>query len=125
MKFVAGIDGGGTKTRVLCRDSEGRELQEAQFGPFNLNSIGLNRFRRLLEEITALFRELGVSGGRGYGPGRDRQLEAGGGSCDRPPGGPERPSRHRADCWNRVDLLWTELLRPGGPGWRLGASDRG
>lgn len=63
MKFVAGIDGGGTKTRVLCRDSEGRELQEAQFGPFNLNSIGLNRFRRLLEEITALFRELGVCGG--------------------------------------------------------------
>lgn len=60
MRFVAGIDGGGTKTRVLCRERGGGDLREAQFGPFNVNSIGLEAFRRLLEEITALFRELGT-----------------------------------------------------------------
>jgi len=53
MDFAAGIDGGGTRTRVLCRDREGHELEERHFGPFNLNSVGLESFEQLLEEITA------------------------------------------------------------------------
>lgn len=52
MDFAAGIDGGGTRTRVLCRDREGREEQR-DFGPFNLNSIGPERFGQLLDELTA------------------------------------------------------------------------
>ena len=59
MKFVAGIDGGGTKTRVMCRSLDGQELAARVFGAFNLNSIGLEKFRSLLGEITAFLNDLG------------------------------------------------------------------
>ena len=59
MDFIAGIDGGGTKTRVVCAGPEGRELDSALFGPFNLNSIGPERYSALLEEICAYLKGLG------------------------------------------------------------------
>lgn len=49
MNFYAGIDGGGTQTRVVCASDQGEETKV--FGPFNLNSIGEKRFVQLLDEI--------------------------------------------------------------------------
>ena len=40
MDFIAGVDGGGTKTKVVCASPEGKVLDTAVFGPFNMNSIG-------------------------------------------------------------------------------------
>ena len=51
--FIAGIDGGGTHTRLELRDGENRFIRRQQFGPFNLNSIGESAFRMLLEEVFA------------------------------------------------------------------------
>lgn len=49
--FVAGIDGGGTHTRVEIRDMENRLIRRGEFGPFNINSIGEDAFRSLLREV--------------------------------------------------------------------------
>ena len=38
MDFIAGVDGGGTKTKVVCASPEGKVLDTAVFGPFNMNS---------------------------------------------------------------------------------------
>ncbi len=51
--FIAGIDGGGTHTRLEIRDMENRTLRRGEFGPFNINSIGEDTFRKLLREIFA------------------------------------------------------------------------
>ncbi len=60
MKFAAGIDGGGTKTRVCCRDLQGQTISEKTFGAFNLNSIGAERFAALLTEITTYLQSIGT-----------------------------------------------------------------
>lgn len=49
--FIAGIDGGGTHTRIELRDMENRFVRRAEFGPFNINSIGEAAFRSLLREV--------------------------------------------------------------------------
>lgn len=59
MKFIAGIDGGGTKTRVCCRSLDGAEIETRVFGAFNLNGIGLEKFKALLAEITAFLNSVG------------------------------------------------------------------
>lgn len=51
--FVAGIDGGGTHTRLELRDGENRYVCRKEFGPFNLNAIGEAAFRRLLRQVFA------------------------------------------------------------------------
>lgn len=51
--FIAGIDGGGTHTRIELRDMENRVIRRAEFGPFNINSIGESAFRALLREVFA------------------------------------------------------------------------
>ncbi len=51
--FVAGIDGGGTHTRLEVREDNNQLLGRWEFGPFNLNAIGENRFLCLLEEAFA------------------------------------------------------------------------
>ena len=53
VKMVAGIDGGGTKTRVLCCDLQGKQIAAREYGPFNLNSIGEEAFRKLMMDITS------------------------------------------------------------------------
>lgn len=50
---IAGIDGGGTHTRLELRDDENRLLSRTKFGPFNLNAIGEAAFRRLLRQVLA------------------------------------------------------------------------
>ena len=49
--FIAGIDGGGTHTRIELRDMDNHVLRQGEFGPFNINSIGETAFRSLLREI--------------------------------------------------------------------------
>ena len=49
--FVAGIDGGGTHTRLELRDGENRFVFRKEFGPFNLNAIGETAFRHLLGQV--------------------------------------------------------------------------
>lgn len=51
--FIAGIDGGGTHTRLEIRDEGNRLIRREEFGPFNLNSIGETAFRSLLREVFA------------------------------------------------------------------------
>lgn len=51
--LIAGIDGGGTHTRLELRDGENRLLGRETFGPFNLNSIGKDAFLALLKEVFA------------------------------------------------------------------------
>lgn len=56
--FVAGIDGGGTHTRLELRDEHNQLLSRMEFGPFNLNSIGEAGFIRLLEELFSAFGDM-------------------------------------------------------------------
>ena len=49
--FIAGIDGGGTSTKVELRTEAGRLIGRKKFGPFNMNSIGENGFRTLLQTV--------------------------------------------------------------------------
>ena len=60
MEFVAGIDGGGTKTRVCCGTLDGNDLGTEIFGAFNMNGIGREKFVRLLDEITAYLNGMGI-----------------------------------------------------------------
>lgn len=59
MKFVAGIDGGGTKTAVICSDLDGRTVATETFGPFNVNSIGVDGFTILMVQICEFLRQTG------------------------------------------------------------------
>lgn len=51
--FIAGIDGGGTHTRLELRTTDNRLLKRREFGPFNLNAIGEAAFRQRLGEVFA------------------------------------------------------------------------
>lgn len=51
--FLAGIDGGGTHTRIELRDMDNQLIRRGEFGPFNINSIGESAFRALLREVFA------------------------------------------------------------------------
>lgn len=57
--FYAGIDGGGTKTSVICRTAEGTLVGQNTFGPFNLNGIGKEAFCLLLNQIINYIESLG------------------------------------------------------------------
>lgn len=59
VKMVAGIDGGGTKTRVVCCDLQGKQMAAREYGSFNLNSIGEEAFRNLIAEITTFLKATG------------------------------------------------------------------
>lgn len=59
MDFIAGIDGGGTKTKICCRDLQGNEISVRQFGPFNVNSIGVEKFRELMDQIGTYLNSVG------------------------------------------------------------------
>lgn len=58
-EFVCGIDGGGTRTTVVCRTADGRDVGRREFGPLNLNSIGETAFRESLLEMLGYVGSLG------------------------------------------------------------------
>lgn len=79
MKFAAGIDGGGTSTKLICRAAGGAVIDERKFGPFNINSIGEAGLRSLLAEILGHLRSLGdcealCIGAAGTGNARVREV---------------------------------------------------
>lgn len=81
MDFIAGIDGGGTKTSVVCHTLQGETVCRKTFGAFNLNSIGETRFRALLEEIMGFLATQGrclalCAGAAGASNPRLRELTA-------------------------------------------------
>ena len=47
MEFIAGIDGGGTKTRLIVRSLDGSFEKIYEYGAFNFNSIGEKAFSSL------------------------------------------------------------------------------
>ena len=49
--FIAGIDGGGTHTRIELRDMDNGFVRRGEFGPLTINSIGETAFRGLLREV--------------------------------------------------------------------------
>ena len=51
--FIAGIDGGGTHTRIELRDMDNGLIRRGDFGPFNINSVGEAAFRDLLRQVFA------------------------------------------------------------------------
>lgn len=59
MVFFAGVDGGGTKTRLRCVTREGKVVREEVFDSFNYNSIGEASFRALLSKMTAVLCQTG------------------------------------------------------------------
>lgn len=59
MDYIAGIDGGGTKTLLQCQDIQGNKILESRFGAFNFNSIGIDAFNLLLDEIVSTLDSLG------------------------------------------------------------------
>lgn len=65
--FLAGIDGGGTHTRLEIRDMDNHLLRREEFGPFNLNSIGETSFRQLLAGIFASCGDMAQCSGICFG----------------------------------------------------------
>ena len=57
--FVCGVDGGGTKTTAICCSPDGKEIARRVFGPFNLNSIGTQAFKSILNELVLFLNETG------------------------------------------------------------------
>ena len=49
--MIAGIDGGGTSTKVELRDADNRLIQRMAFGPFNISAVGEAGVRSVLREL--------------------------------------------------------------------------
>lgn len=57
-RYVAGLDGGGTKTALLCMDAAGAVVGENTFGPLNVNGTDWADVRRVLGEVAAFLTAL-------------------------------------------------------------------
>lgn len=51
MRYVAGIDGGGTKTAVTVADENGKVVQSFEAGPLNLNGQDADAVERTMKDI--------------------------------------------------------------------------
>ena len=51
--FIAGIDGGGTSTKLEIRTAENRFVRRESFGAFNISTIGEEGFAARLREVLA------------------------------------------------------------------------
>ena len=51
--FIAGIDGGGTSTRLEIRDADNNFIRRESFGAFNISAIGSDTFSARLGEVFA------------------------------------------------------------------------
>lgn len=49
--MIAGIDGGGTSTKLELRDDSNRLLGRQTFGPFNISAIGVDGIRSVIREL--------------------------------------------------------------------------
>lgn len=53
MQYIIGIDGGGSKTVLIAADPAGRPLCRIEGGSTNINTVGTDSARHVLEELTA------------------------------------------------------------------------
>ncbi len=51
MGYLLGIDGGGTKTRLLMADAAGNLIAESEGGSSNINAVGHDRVRQVLQGL--------------------------------------------------------------------------
>ena len=58
-RFVAGLDGGGSKTALCCMDAQGCVLLEETFGPLNINGMDTRAIDQTLAEITDSISKVG------------------------------------------------------------------
>lgn len=49
--MIAGIDGGGTSTKLELRDEDNQPLGRMKFGPFNVSAIGTEGVRAVVRDI--------------------------------------------------------------------------
>ena len=49
--MIAGIDGGGTSTKLELRDDDNQFLRRLAFGPFNVSAVGVDGVRAVLREL--------------------------------------------------------------------------
>ena len=59
MDFIAGIDGGGTKTTILIGETNGNVIDKVKLGAFNSNSIKEEGFRALIDEVISVLNKYG------------------------------------------------------------------
>ena len=59
MDFIAGIDGGGTKTTILIGETNGNVIDKVKLGAFNINSIKEEGFRALIDEVISVLNKYG------------------------------------------------------------------
>lgn len=51
MKYVIGIDGGGTKTLLKIADCNGKLIKVMEGGPSNINSLGIEKVKNSLKDL--------------------------------------------------------------------------
>lgn len=49
--MIAGIDGGGTSTKLELRDDDNRLLGRQKFGPFNVSAVGIEGVRSVIRQM--------------------------------------------------------------------------
>ena len=59
MRYFCGWDGGGSKTEVLCADSEGHEIARKTFGSLNLNGAPKEKIAETIEEAIRFMKSAG------------------------------------------------------------------
>ncbi len=58
-RIYAGVDAGGTKTRLVWKQAGGGASGEERFGPMNVNSIGESAFEERMDLLCGRLHELG------------------------------------------------------------------
>jgi N-acetylglucosamine kinase-like BadF-type ATPase len=58
MKWVMGVDGGGIRTIGCAVDENGKILGSIEKGPANHHIIGIENFRKLIQEMLVEFDEI-------------------------------------------------------------------
>ena len=62
MRYVVGIDGGGTKTTAAVVGDDGKLVASATFGPSNRRSVGMEAASaNIAEAVTEATQKAGVS----------------------------------------------------------------
>ena len=62
-RIYAGVDAGGTKTRLIWKQAGGSSSGEERFGPLNVNSIGESAFEERMDLLCGRLRDLGDCAG--------------------------------------------------------------
>src|ERR1700712_1603721 len=61
LRYLIGVDGGGTGTRVRLADREGRLLGLGEAGPAALNQGSEQAWRHVLEAVQSAARQAGIT----------------------------------------------------------------